>query len=168
MAYEYINRKSKDIKKQFSHLLVLFFQFQIKLTNRTSVLRKSDKEKISLSDKLTTGTLRTTFEDIEPSEEVNKMDDTLRQLEDTITRLNDISDEFFNKSNDQPNRTTKTSISNLNDETNNLTNVFDNGTFLNTTMDRSRNLHIFFFIIGFVVILGFIAIFVLGHMHSGN
>ena len=168
MAHEYINKKSKDIKKQFSHLLVLFFQFQIKLTNRMSVLRKTDKQKSSISDKLTAETLRNTLEDIEPSEEVNKMDDTLKRLEETVTRLNEISDEFFNKPTDNFMRTTKGSVSNLQEETENFTNAFDHGTFLNTTMERSANLHIFFFGIGFVVVFGFITIFVLGHLYPRN
>lgn len=166
MAFEYINKKSKEIKKQFSHLLVLFFQFQIKLTNRMSVLRKTDKQKSSISDKLTAETLRNTSEDIEPSEEVNKMDETLERLEGTIARLNAVSEEFLNKPSENGCRTTKGSTSNLNDETADMTNNFDTITFLNTTMDRSTNLQYIFIAIGAAVVLGFTAIFYLGHVHS--
>lgn len=155
------------MKKQFSHLLVLFFQFQIKLTNRKSVLRQSDKHKSTISDKLTAETLHITIEMMEPSQEFNKMQETLMNLEHVLVKLNEISDMYFNTGSDQNQRGSKTSAITFNEDGSNYTNLFDNATMLTCTADRTYQLHIFFAVMAILVIAGFIAIFIIGHHGEG-
>lgn len=161
-----MHKKYKDIKKQFSHLLVLFFQFQIQLSNRRSVLIKNDKQKSSISDKLTAGTLRSALADSEPSFEVCKMDETLKNLEDVIAKLNEISDDFFKHSNDPGARNTKATITNLNDDNANFTNVFESANLMNKSMEKSPRMAILFFGLAFIVVVGFVAIFIYGHINK--
>ena len=74
---------------------MLFFQFQIKLSNRNSVLRSADKQKSSIGDKLTAETLHSHTDDIEPNEQLVKSEETLSNLNAVLAKLSDMSDEYF-------------------------------------------------------------------------
>ena len=156
------------MRKRFSHLLVLFFQFQIKLTNRKSVLRATtDKQKSTFSDKLTAETLHTHSSGIECNEELLKMEDTLANLERVLAKLNQISDEFFGAANEQG-RLSKTSHMTFNEESANYTNMFNNATVLTSSPPASNRMPLLFMVVGVVVVGAFAAIFYLGHAHASK
>ena len=132
------------------------------------MLRNADKQKSTISDKLTAETLHSTMEDIEPSEELVKMEGTITSLDRMIEKLNAMSDEFFGTSNDQAQRGSKTSHITFNEEGGNYTNLFNNATLLTDSAQRSSRMHIFFGFIGVIVVVGFALIFYLAHQRDGK
>lgn len=158
----------RDVKKQFSHLLVLFFQLQIKLTNRKSVLRNNDKQKSTISDKLTAETLHTTMYDMEPSDELVKMEVTVANLEHVLAKLNAISDEFFGSVGENGQRGSKTSNITFNDEGGNYTTMFNNATVLTDHPNKSNRTCIFFVVLGMVIVAGFALVFYFGHKRASQ
>ena len=154
------------MKKKFSHLLVLFFQFHIKLTNRKSALRNSDKQKSTISNKLTAETLHTHTADTDSNEDLEKMELTVTRLEQVLAKLSEISDEFFGGTNDHGQRGSKMSQTTVNEYSANYTNMFNNATILSTFPRPTNRIPIVFIIVGIVVVAGFLLIFYMGHNRS--
>ena len=159
-AMKVFARNVFKVKKNFSKLLVKFYQVQINISNRASMVRGKHnyihKKPGAFSDK-EIGTSK------KFKEKVEELEHLLEDIDRTMEVLNAISDDFFQESYSDCDNLSKASNNSAMSSRRDLTNFFENVSFFGNGDEEIPDRVYFLFLgIGLFIILLFFVIFLSG------